>query len=772
MKEERPLTDGERNAGQLWRGLYLRTYASPSVRRSAALGGPVARSRPWRELYQISTNWRNGSARATTLATRNLRRAVLPPAPVAGGDEEELLRASRSHGRSGSTPPREEEDDDDTLIQFHRQFLLTASRADLHPDDDDEDAWYPSVTVHQTLPGGGSTVLGSFGSDRLRGFYAERAREVRPASLRLTEMCIDGGASAHDRGEEEQGTTALLVALFYSTGQYALFRLALPSSPSASDGDGDRFRAEEVFTSLATGLAPHYHVPTPIPTPTRHRIAHGSSLDPVVHARLHWPLLFTLTESLTLRFLRLSDAGADADAKRGPGGRRVLVDETETPLQSGERWAPVVLTLTPAGPRPVGADPSDSAGGDCPSLFRAALAYSTPVFPASWTVGLQLFEVAVPPASSPRAHASPPLSVTARHVTALPAQMPLPTTPRRSAPLAASGGEAPLRAMAGPAQASPVTSIEYAHPFVVTSRVDNTIDVYEVLESPSRADEGAGRTQSRRGPRSSTTAMFPAVYRLAGAGVGAGAARAESSSAAAGGKHSAPLTSLELVHCRTLFGHTARVASVALLPAIRPPEEEEEPSAAARAAAAARGGSSSSSSSARSGAPRQSGGTIRCVSAGDDGAVKVWHLSPSASSSSSSAAAAKRRRRSRPPSATDEDLDVSVRRAGLTAATEEEEGGRERGLGDWHRLKRRRTDRTQAQAQAQAGTTAPAAGGDLDEDDGDVVAVGARPRRVKRVWVDEDKILLLQQGPVAGGVTPSSRRVGDAGDEIQVLRFD
>lgn len=163
---------------------------------------------------------------------------------------------------------------------------------------------------------------------------------------------------------------------------------------------------------------------------------------------------------------------------------------------------------------------------------------------------------------------------------------------------------------------------------------------------------------------------------------------------------------------------------------------------------------------------------MRCISAGDDGAVKVWHLSPSASSSSSAAAAAKRRRRSRPPSATDEDLDVSVRRAGPTAATEEEEGGRERGLGDWHRLKRRRTDRTQAQAQAQAGTTAPAAGGDLDEDDGDVVAVGDRPRRVKRVWVDEDKILLLQQGPVAGGVTPSSRRVGDAGDEVQVLRFD
>ncbi|POY73840.1 hypothetical protein BMF94_3099 [Rhodotorula taiwanensis] len=431
---------------QLWRSLYLRTYASSTVRRQAALGVNVQRSRPWRELYQISTNWRNGSARATTLGT-NLRRAVLPEVPPLDAVASSSLSASLPER---STPPRplpiaaNRQETEDTLLQFHQQFILSASRSTES---------MPSVTVHQTLSSGASAVVGSFGSERLRRFYAERPG-FQP-SLSLTEMRLEEAVPP--------GATTLLCALFYSTGQYTLFCLTMPDSSDPSRP----FEAREVYTSLATGLAPHYHDST---LPYRTTLP----FDPVMTARLQWPLLVTLTESLTMRFLRLSWQDD-----------RLHVDETETALQSRERWAPVVLNLArwpPCLPDKEGA----------PESFRVSLAYSTPVFPASWTVGLQQFDVSVP--SSPLS----PLRVRAEHATAAPAYTPLPSTTRRTAPLADTGGSSSPSRPSSPSSLSPspVTSIEHSHPFVVTSRIDNTIDVYEVASSYNAVSLAGGSVPS------------------------------------------------------------------------------------------------------------------------------------------------------------------------------------------------------------------------------------------------------------------------------------
>lgn len=541
---------------QLWRNLYLSTYASAATRRQAAFGTvPLPRSRPWRELYQISTNWRNGTARATTLGTE-LRKAVLPPVP----SSTEVVDDARESAR-GRVPvePVDGDNDDDTLLQFHHLYIFSASRSG------------SAVTVHETRPNGSSNVVGSFESTRL----GVRAGS-RPT---LSEMRLDASSSF-----------PMMMALFYSTGQYALFRLDLPTTSSRSRP----FSAIEVYTSTSF------------------------LSDPVTTARMHWPLLVTLTDSLTLRFMRLS-----GDRQSGP----VEVDETETPLQSRERWSPVVLSLERAD----GAHNTRGKEDGATTHFSVSLAYSTPVFPASWTVGMQRFELAVSPARLK--------VVRAQHATAPPAHTPWPSTLTRTRLFGAGLDTEDLSNLPPAPRKSPVTSIEHSHPFIVTSRTDNTIDVYEVV------------------------------------------------------RLEAPTSSLQVVHRRTLFGHTARVASVALLP------------------------------NADAGSSRDAASPIRCISAGDDGAVKVWRLLPFGAAGSSEARPARKRKRTAAPEA---DLQVQIRRQDASATDVPQ-------LSDYQQLKRRRTATTQ------------------------------EPARVQRVWVDEDKIVLLQR-PSVGGESHAG--------EVQMLRFD
>lgn len=490
---------------------------------------------------------------------------MLPPAPSSTEVVEDAREAVQGRVPVARTVDPVDRNDD-TLLQFHHQYIFSASRSG------------SAVTVHETRPNGSSSVIGSFESTRL----CQRAG-VRPA---LSEMRLDGSSSSFPP----------MMALFYSTGQYALFRLNLSSSSHSSAPRP--FSATEVYTSPAPSFRS----------------------DPVTTARLHWPLLVTLTDSLTLRFLRLS-----GEREEGP----VEVDETETPLQSRERWSPVVLSLVPVDEARVsrGDDDHDAA------RFSVSLAYSTPVFPASWTVGMQHFEVAVSPAR---------LKVLrAQHATAPPAYTPWPSIITRTRLLGAGTDAEDLSTTAPPPplRKSPVTSIEHSHPFIVTSRTDNTIDVYEVV------------------------------------------------------RLEAPTPSLRVVHRRTLFGHTARVSSVALL------------------------------STADVGSSRDATAPIRCISAGDDGAVKVWRLLPSEEDARPDRSGSRKRKRT---TAAEADLQVQVRRQEDAVAAPD--GAH---LSDYQQLKRRRTS-------------------------------AEEPARVQRVWVDEDKIVLLQRA--AGGESSSG--------EVQVLRFD
>ncbi|GAA6031473.1 hypothetical protein JCM8097_006474 [Rhodosporidiobolus ruineniae] len=626
---------------QLWRSLYLRTYASAAVRRQAANGAHIARTRPWRELFKISTNWRSGSAKASTLG-KEIRRAVLAEAPP-----ELALASGAAEGPAVAAPrpaPIKEEEDVDTLLQFHHSFFFTASRTPVVSPVDAP----PTVTVHQSLPAGDSAVVGSFSSFTLRDFFAARP-DFRP-SLSITEMRLDENTGRDD---------GLLLALFYSTGQFALFRLTLTSS---SNSPSLPFSAREVYTSLALGSPLSYPL---LSLPFLARAA--APFDPVRHARLHYPLLVTCSEALTVRFHRISECEDGV----------LELEEAETPLQASEQsWNPVVLSLERVEEQREEGWKGKQKEEETEERFRVSLAYSTPVFPSSWTVGLQEFLVTVPPVLSATPKRSR-LSITARHVVASPADTAFPTTPHRSSPFSSTSTR-----LSSP---SPVTSIEHHHPFVVTSRRDNQLDVFEVVSSPPPSPPAppsrfatAFSTPSRSRPFHSRSA--PAHLRTPSS--------------------AAPPPPLRLEHRRTLFGHTARVGSVALL---------DSPVSASSAAAAQ---------------------AVRCVSAGDDGAVKVWELTPSGSGGEGRK---KRRRASREAVV---DVQALPSSAGEGEADETA----------WQRLKRRRLAGVH-------GREVPAS-----EETGKARAEEDRPERIKRVWVGEDKIVLVGQG---GGV-----------ERVRVLRFD
>jgi hypothetical protein len=78
-----------------------------------------------------------------------------------------------------------------------------------------------------------------------------------------------------------------------------------------------------------------------------------------------------------LRFYQLSKSTTIEPNKP----ETIHLSETETPLQSRERWAPVVLSLEKIRL-------GKSSFGKVEE-FKVSLAYSLPVFPNDWTVGLQ-----------------------------------------------------------------------------------------------------------------------------------------------------------------------------------------------------------------------------------------------------------------------------------------------------------------------------------------------------------------------------------------------
>lgn len=358
-----------------------------------------------------------------------------------------------------------------TLLQVWKSFYFTVD----HPDHDG----IPVVRIQRTDGQGRMDHIGTVKSQALQAWLDDRPSfgTVRAVELQLDE-------ARHDQKDDR----TLRVALFYSTGQWSLFDVTLPSlrDPCRSIQYTERHSSLSLAFTLSNTSFPR--------RPLTER------LDPPILARLHSPLLVTCSSSFTLRMYRIRDQPrkVDSDGESAP----LDVEEIGPTWRSTETWAPVVLSLERETQRRASASIDLDEWGmplvydlnqDERALeFKVILAYSTPVYPSAWSVGVQEFSVTVPASFLSRR------TVKQRHAFAVPAGSRRPIT---SPVLVRHRQQQHQR---------PVTSIEYSFPYIITTRADNTLDVFSV---------DSGSSSSSR---------------------------------------------LQVHHVRTLFGHTSRVSAVAL----------------------------------------------------------------------------------------------------------------------------------------------------------------------------------------------------------------
>ncbi|SCV71318.1 BQ2448_2906 [Microbotryum intermedium] len=506
---------------QLWKHLYTRTYAPLAA---SQFSSPLPSSRPWKELYKISFNWRQGHARTSVLRS-SVRKAVLPPLPPTindPGDDTSTaeLAAETPSNRTlpriirpfASTPTATTRNpvlpnsvsQSDTLVQFYHNFYFIASRSP-HPS-----SLIPPVQVQQALPDGSTHLLGEIVSPSLVATYQEPSSGFTPAisitSIQLDEARNTASGSGHHAR----------LAVFLSTGQFSLFSISLPTST-------ELFEWREVHTSpltTASGVV--------------------QAFDPVALAKYHGSLLVTCSRSFVVRFYHIVQQPAGDTS-----GESLVVIEASKRLQTSESWAPVSLSLEKLFDL-FTLEPNDyrrrSKGLDLPQVFKLVLAFATPIFPDSWSAGVQQFDVTLTPHQGSLDTSG--IAIKWQHAVA-----------RLAEPTFSSSARPQLSSP----RPSLVTAIEHLGDHVVTSRADNTLDVYLLTADPKTGQ-------------------------------------------------------LDIQHVKTLFGHTARVLSLALVPGM--------------------GGHCSASASATSSSLRATRERAlpdhllasKVVSASEDGKVKIWDL--------------------------------------------------------------------------------------------------------------------------------------------------
>jgi hypothetical protein len=143
---------------------------------------------------------------------------------------------------------------------------------------------------------------------------------------------------------------------------------------------------------------------------------------------------------------------------------------------------------------------------------------------------------------------------------------------------------------------------------------------------------------------------------------------------------------------------------------------------------------------------------VRCISAGDDGAVKVWELTPSGGSGGGKG---KKRRRG-DSGGVEVVIDVRAVAAASPSSSTSSATGAGEGETSWQRMKRRRTAGLHGRFEEFEVDLVPAKSTAVD---------GQRPERVKRVLVGTDKIVIIGAGEDGEG--------GGKGEErVRILRFD
>jgi hypothetical protein len=452
---------------KLWKQLFLTHFAS---RARSLLDAPDHESCDYKQLFKIAHNWRRGYAKSSAV---ELRSSVLD-----GRMPVEVALSSDSPSSPPSSPSSSLQQRD-TLVQFHNRFIFTASRTSSSPR-------FPAVHAFVDEIDGRSRSIAVLSSPTLVSYYEARPHLLNREGLRVTELRLD---------EARLPDGAKRLAVFYSSGQFAIFRfVAGNTSPSSLEWEEEYARVE------LPSLAP------------------GDPADGVVLSRFHSPLLVTCSKDFLLGVWLISTEGDDSEEGKG---KRTRVQLTQPSLRSSVCWWPVVLSLA--------ADPPGM--WDTTESFKVTIAYSTPFFPSSWTVGVQEFLVRLyrdsdegPSSSLGKKNNAPPrVRIVTRHATAVPTTQFSSFGSRR----AGSGREAAV-----------VTSIEHSSPWIVTSRSDNTIEVFRIVSDTSSI------------PCSSPPSRSPL--------------KTPSRTAAAGRRRGDERETFGVRYHSTLYGHTAAVESVSL----------------------------------------------------------------------------------------------------------------------------------------------------------------------------------------------------------------
>ncbi|KAL1413204.1 hypothetical protein Q8F55_000955 [Vanrija albida] len=231
--------------------------------------------------------------------------------------------------------------------------------ADQHEEDEDDT---PPYTPHHLalFP---AFICTSSPASPLVHVYAAQKADTTPPSLgiippppgwssparpdNVTAICADQAVV-----QAEDGSLPARVVIFYASGGFAVVRLRL-----------DEGRLVWTRESVSNARS----------RPRRRGAPPGA--DPVVLAALNYPVLLTCSLRFHLSVYLLSDAP--------PVLLRALHSEVS--------FHPAALSLFP---------PVDTK----PGRFRAALTYSTPIYPSSWTVAVQELGISLSPSGAGAIH--------------------------------------------------------------------------------------------------------------------------------------------------------------------------------------------------------------------------------------------------------------------------------------------------------------------------------------------------------------------------------
>ncbi|RUP43510.1 hypothetical protein BC936DRAFT_137066, partial [Jimgerdemannia flammicorona] len=391
------------------------------------------------------------------------------------------------------------------LVQFTRDVILTA----VVPSDPTQ---APHVRIfHRT----GTTydLVGTMRSSVVEQAIASASAPLRPIAITCLKLDARDLHDDADRsaGEKDRVGRMRRVVAGYSNGGFTVWEFGLDHpvnansntalSPSSDDAPSTpRYITHELCTRLP-GHLPHLDHTSYYPT-----LVHHSSSASLVSLSIHSPYLVTCSADFVLSIHHLSETHVRRRSLYTPLGRpsgeavRTIDVCLAHQLKSFVCWAPVVVEIV----APKASPTEDKSEDEAEEIWEATACYAVPVYGAGWSVGMQEIKFTRSHTHSTR-YSSPTLPLLAP---------PAPFAPIVPATAAPQPSSAPSFA--------PITTIAYAHPLLVTAHVDNTVQVYRVVDHPAIAPKhGLAPTQQGK---------------------------------------------LELQHVRTLHGHTSRVESLAVDP--------------------------------------------------------------------------------------------------------------------------------------------------------------------------------------------------------------